>query len=112
MRHSIGSILWLSTTATDPILLVVLAVLAGIVIGAVGGWLASRRRTTRERSAAAPAACAGSARGARALDAGNTPARSATRRGRHGKNSRSVLAEQLLAMHGMRHSASIVRTRE
>ncbi len=45
-----------STTATDPILLVVLAVLAGIVIGAVGGWLASRRRTTRERSAAAPAA--------------------------------------------------------
>jgi hypothetical protein len=43
-------------TATDPLPLVALAVLAGIVVGAVGGWAASRRRMVREPSAVAPAA--------------------------------------------------------
>ena len=42
-------------TATDPLPLVALAVLAGILVGSVCGWTLSRRRTSREGPASAPA---------------------------------------------------------
>lgn len=43
-------------TTTDPLPLVAVAILAGIIVGGVAGWSASRRRIARERSTVAPAA--------------------------------------------------------
>ena len=42
-----------ASTSADPLPLVALAALAGIVIGAAGAWLFSRRRSTEEGSAVA-----------------------------------------------------------